>query len=243
MGLGSVFRVCTGWLTAFENIVYFLPHCLLLPKRMANDGGGSTWKCVHRRWQLRKKYTDNTSENAVAFSIYGNFEFTIVMCYLDYGRSSYKPQPSMQIESYHVAVHKNTRERTFEYADHRKSQIWILIRHILFSSFSHTKLPWLAYSLQIKAVIELLHTQNNIAFVIIAPFSLFVCKLARVVVFGYVAAVLWCSNAMPFWATNKGWSLDVCYCTCAVHMQMHFTALWLWWLHSRCLPKPSQSDI
>jgi len=33
------------------------------------------------------------------------------------------------------------------------------------------------------------------------------------------------------------------YCTCAVHIQTHFTTLWLWWLHSRCLPNPCQSDI
>jgi len=40
------------------------------------------------------------------------------------------------------------------------------------------------HSLQTKAVIELLHAQNDMAFVIVAPFSPFVCKLANVAVFG-----------------------------------------------------------
>jgi len=46
----------------------------------------------------------------------------------------------------------------------------------------YTKL--LKHSLQTKALIELLHAQNDIAFVVVAPFSLFVCKLARVASFG-----------------------------------------------------------
>jgi len=33
-----------------------------------------------------------------------------------------------------------------------------------------------------KAVIELIHAQNNIAFIIVAPVTLFVCKLAKVAV-------------------------------------------------------------
>ena len=33
------------------------------------------------------------------------------------------------------------------------------------------------------------------------------------------------------------------HCTCAVHMQMHFTTLCFWWLCSRCLLNPCQSDI
>jgi len=36
--------------------------------------------------------------------------------------------------------------------------------------------------LQTKAVIELLHAQNDIAFIAVAPFSPFICKLAKVVV-------------------------------------------------------------
>ena len=31
-GLESVCRNCTGWLKTPENVPYFLPHCLLLPK-------------------------------------------------------------------------------------------------------------------------------------------------------------------------------------------------------------------
>ena len=50
----------------------------------------------------------------------------------------------------------------------------------LLSSFSYKTLDY--HSLQTKAVIELLHVQNDIAFVTVAPFSPFVCKLARVVV-------------------------------------------------------------
>ena len=37
-------------------------------------------------------------------------------------------------------------------------------------------------TLQTKAVIELIHAQNDIAFIVVAPFSPFVCKLARVAV-------------------------------------------------------------
>ena len=33
------------------------------------------------------------------------------------------------------------------------------------------------------------------------------------------------------------------YCTCAVHIQTHFTTLCWWWLHSSCLLNPCQSDI
>ena len=45
---------------------------------------------------------------------------------------------------------------------------------------SYKTLDW--HSLQTKAVIELLHTQNDITCIVVAPFSLFVCKLARVAV-------------------------------------------------------------
>ena len=74
--------------------------------------------------------------------------------------------------------------------------------------------------LQTKAVIELLHTQDNIAFVIVAHFSLFVCKLARVVV--RLAAVLRGSNTTPFWATKNPIPK---FCTCTYFI-VH------WWVKS-----------
>ena len=42
---------------------------------------------------------------------------------------------------------------------------------------------------------------------------------------------------------TKGQGSDMYYCTCAVHMQKHFTTLCLWWLRSRCLQNLSQSNI
>jgi len=56
--IGSVFRVRMGWLTAPENVAYFLPLSTFT-QTLANNGGGSYWKCVCRRWQLWKRYTDN----------------------------------------------------------------------------------------------------------------------------------------------------------------------------------------
>ena len=49
-----------------------------------------------------------------------------------------------------------------------------------FSSFPYQTLD--QHSFQTKAVIELLHAQNDITFIVVAPFSPFVFKLARVVV-------------------------------------------------------------
>ena len=39
------------------------------------------------------------------------------------------------------------------------------------------------------AVIELIHAQNDIAFVVVAPFTPFVCKLARVAVLASCGSV------------------------------------------------------
>ena len=50
--------------------------------------------------------------------------------------------------------------------------------------------------LQTKAAIELIHAKNDIAFVTAAPFSSFVCKLARVV--DLVSCGSTKSNTMPF---------------------------------------------
>ena len=48
----------------------------------------------------------------------------------------------------------------------------------------------------IKALIELLHAQNDIAFVVVAPFIPFVCKLAEWQF--WLAAILRSSNTTPF---------------------------------------------
>jgi len=45
------------------------------------------------------------------------------------------------------------------------------------------------YSLQTKAVIELLHAQNDIAFVVVAPFSPLVCKLERAAILASCGSV------------------------------------------------------
>ena len=63
------------------------------------------------------------------------------------------PKPSMQREGYCLAVHKYTRERTFEYAGAEKQTAEkVGFRHLLSSSFfllSHTKLlTSIAYKLQ-----------------------------------------------------------------------------------------------
>ena len=56
----------------------------------------------------------------------------------------------------------------------KKSDFVIFFLSFFLSSFSYKTLD--QHSLQTKAVIEVLHTQNDIAFVIVAPFSPFVCK-------------------------------------------------------------------
>ena len=88
-------------------------------------------------------------------------------------------QAYMQRERYCLAVHKNTCERIFEYAGAEKQTADKSDFIIFFFLLSHT-LDW--HSLQTKAVIELLHAQNDIVLIVVAPFSPFVCKLARMVV-------------------------------------------------------------
>ena len=105
---------------------------------------------------------------------------------------------------------------------------------IFLLSFSHKTLDY--RSLQTKAVIELIHAQNDIAFVIVAPFSQFVCKLAS------CGSVKFQTDAI----LNNTQKVEVqtcAYCTCTVHMQSYFTTLWLSWLHLRCLMNPCQFDI
>jgi len=140
------------------------------------------------------------------------------------------PKPSMQRRWYCLAVHKNTCEHTIEYVGAEKQ----IAKKVGFRHLSNT--TSIAYNY--KAVIELLHAQNDIAFVVAALFSPFV--LARVAVLASCGLDLWSSNTTSFWATQK---VNTCaYCACAVHMQTQFTTLCLWSLRSRCLPNPCQSD-
>ena len=133
------------------------------------------------------------------------------------------PELSMQREWYCLAVHKNIHECSFEYVaaeetDRRKSQI-----SSSSSSFSYKTLDW--HSLQTKAVIELLHTQNDIVFVAAAFFNLFVCKLAQVAVLSSCGSTKYNTTPFLFWATNKVEVQTCTYCACAVHMLTHFTTL------------------
>ena len=90
------------------------------------------------------------------------------------------PKPSMRREWYCLAVHKSTRERTFEHAGAEEQTVEKVGFCHLSSFFLIQTLD--LHSLQTKADIELLHAQNDIAFVAAAPFSPFACKLARVAV-------------------------------------------------------------
>jgi len=84
--------------------------------------------------------------------------------------------PSMQIERYCLAVHK----KPLSAQEWRNRQLKKSDFVIFFLLLSHTKLlTSIAYKL--KQLLSYF-TQNNIAFIVVAPFSLFVCKLARVAV-------------------------------------------------------------
>jgi len=72
--------------------------------------------------------------------------------------------------------------------------------------FSYKTLDY--HSLQTKALVELLHAQNDIAFVVVAPFSPFVTNWQEWQF--WRAAILRSSNTTPFWATHKGRGSDVC---------------------------------
>jgi len=69
-----------------------------------------------------------------------------------------------------VVPSKSTGEHSYEYVGAEKQTTEkVRFRHL---------------SLQNSADIKLLHALNDISFVIVVPFSLFVCKLARVGGFG-----------------------------------------------------------
>ena len=133
------------------------------------------------------------------------------------------PKPSMQREWYCLAVHKkilanvplSTRELRNRPSD------FIAAFFLSFFLLSRTKLlTSIAY--KTKAVIELIHTQNGIAFVVVAPFSPFVCNWQEW--WFWLATVLRSSNKMPFLATQKVEVQMCAYCACTVHMQTHLTA-------------------
>jgi len=60
---------------------------------------------------------------------------------------------------------------------------------------------------------ELLHVQNDITFIVVPPFSPFVCKPARV-------AVLASCGSDAILSHKQKVEVQMCtsYCTCAVHM-------------------------
>ena len=82
------------------------------------------------------------------------------------------------------------------------------------------------HSLRTKALIELLHSQNDIAFVVAAPFSPFVCKLARVAVLASCDSAKFQHDAIL--STTQKVEVQTCaYCACVIHMQTHFTTVCL----------------
>ena len=103
----------------------------------------------------------------------GNFEFSLATYYLDNGQRNYKPQTKHADRMIRPSSSQKY-ECTFEFTGAEKETAqkvrfchWIL---------SHAKL------LTSTAVIELLHAQNDNAFIIVAHLSPLVCKLVRVVV-------------------------------------------------------------
>ena len=80
------------------------------------------------------------------------------------------PNQAPQREWYCLAVHTNIRKHTYEYGGAEKQTTKSQISSSLFFFFLIQN-SWLA-SLQTKAVIELIHTQNDITFIVVAPFSL-----------------------------------------------------------------------
>ena len=77
-------------------------------------------------------------------------------------------------------------------------------------------------------------TQNDIAFVVVAPFSPFVCKLARVAVLASWGTQQKFCHFNQQKKNNRGSAQFTC--------KRIFITLCLWWLRSRCLPNPCQSE-
>ena len=118
---------------------------------------------------------------------------------------------------------------------------WLLQSQVLckYGNPKQSKQLQVKHSLQTKAVIELLHAQNDITFVIVAPLILSVNWQEWQF---WLAVVLRSSKTIPF-EQQITRSRFRYYFACTVHMETCFTALCWWWLRSRCLLNPSQSNI
>jgi len=98
------------------------------------------------------------------------------MYYLDDGQRSYK----LHTKHADRMILPNSSQKTLSAQEWRNRQLKKSDFVIFFLLLSHTKLlTSIAYKL--KQLLSYF-TQNNIAFIVVAPFSLFVCKLARVAV-------------------------------------------------------------
>ena len=137
----------------------------------------------------------------------------------------------MRREWYCLAIHKNTRKRTVDYAGAVKETAEkVGFRHLLSSFFlsffllSHTKLlTSIAYKLkQILSYFThrttLLSSQQPLSARLPANWQEWRF---------WLAAVPRSCNTPPFWATNKVEVQTCTYCACAVHMLMRFTTLCL----------------
>jgi len=148
------------------------------------------------------------------------FKFTIVLYYQDNGQRSYKPQIK-HAERMILPSSSQKNSRTYLWVrgswetDRKRS--WISSSSFFFF-LSHSYKTLDEHILQTKAVIELLHAQYDIVFIVVAPFIQFVCKLARVAVLASCSS-LKSSNTMPF-LTQKKVEVQMCtYFPCAVHIQ------------------------
>ena len=110
-----------------------------------------------------------------------------------------------------------------------------------FLSSSHTKLLT-SIACKLKHLLSYFtHRTISLSF-IVAPFSPFVCKLARVAVLASCDSAKFYHDAIL--SNTQKVEVQMCaYCACVVHMQTHFTTLCLWWLRSRRFPNPCQSNI
>ena len=160
------------------------------------------------------------------------------------------PKSSMRREWYCLAVHKNTRKRTTEYTGAEEQTVEkVGFRHLLssffflLSSFSYKLLTSIAYKL--KQILSYFTHRTSLSSQ--QPLSARLSANWQEWRF-WLAVVLRSSNTTPFWATNKRSRfrrvpIVHAQLTCEVAMQTHFITPCLWWLCSRCLPNPSQSDI
>ena len=110
-----------------------------------------------------------------------NFEFTIVMYHLIMAKKLQTPSQACRENDtawQFIRMLANIPLSTWELRSRAPKESDFVIFFLL----SHTKLLTSIRSLQTKTVIELLHAQDDIALIVVAPFNPFVCKLARVAV-------------------------------------------------------------